>query len=120
MIKHIHNAAVFIVSVFLISISIVFGSEQNSTIQYTKPTEKSVFSSTVNYIVSQRPLPVYLSALSNLNDYSLFANGGWDGNWYAGFNVCWMEQLPKPVQGNYVRAFIGAKLGRMKTRPIPG
>jgi hypothetical protein len=67
-----------------------------------------------------RPLPVYLSELSNLNDYSLFANGGWDGNWYVGFNVCWMEEIPAPPSGNYVRAFIGAKLGRMKTRPRAG
>jgi hypothetical protein len=65
-------------------------------------------------------LPVYLSELSNLNEYSLFANAGWDGNWYAGFNICWMEALPPAPQGEYRKAFIGAKLGRMKTRPAKG
>ncbi len=70
--------------------------------------------------VPDRPLPVYLAELSNLNDYSIFANSGWDGNWYVGFNVCWMEEIPAPPAGNYVRAFIGAKLGRMKTRPVTG
>jgi hypothetical protein len=66
------------------------------------------------------PLPVYLAELSNINDYTLFANSGWDGNWYAGFNVCWMEEFPSPPPGKYSRVFVGAKLGRMKTRPMPG
>jgi hypothetical protein len=65
-------------------------------------------------------LPVYIAELSNVNDYRLFANGGWDGNWYAGFNVCWIEELPPPPAGKYRRAFIGAKLGRAKTRPVSG
>lgn len=67
-----------------------------------------------------RPLPVYMAELANLNDYSLFANSGWDGNWYIGFNVCWMEEFPAPPAGNYIRAFIGAKMGRMKTRAVAG
>lgn len=66
------------------------------------------------------PAPVYLSELSNLNDYSLFATNGWDGNWYAGFNVCWMEELPRAPQGEYSRAYVGVKLGRMKTRSVAG
>lgn len=80
---------------------------------------------------AERPLPVYVAELSNINDYCLFANGGWDGNWYVGFNVCWMEELPAPPAGVYERAFVGVKLGRGKTRtpagkpswekePIPG
>ena len=68
----------------------------------------------------RRPLPVYLSQLSNLNDYCIFANGGWDGNWYVGFNVCWIEEMPIPPEGNYVRAYVGAKLGRAKTRVVSG
>ncbi|MBN1824592.1 MAG: hypothetical protein JW803_09775 [Endomicrobiales bacterium] len=69
---------------------------------------------------AELPLPIYVCELSNINDYSLFANGGWDGNWYVGFNVCWMEEFKEIPQGEYSRAFIGAKLGRMKTRPVPG
>jgi hypothetical protein len=68
----------------------------------------------------RKPLPVYLSELSNLNDYSLFANNGWDGNWYVGFNVCWIEMTPQPPAGDYRKAFIGAKLGRMKSRSVKG
>lgn len=59
-------------------------------------------------------LPVFIANLSNPNDFSLFANGGWDGNWYVGYNTCWVQKLPAPPQKNYERAFIGAKLGRMK------
>jgi hypothetical protein len=65
-------------------------------------------------------LPVYVAELSNLNDYTLFANGGWDGNWYVGFNVCWIEELSAPSTGTYRRAYIGAKLGRAKTQVAPG
>jgi hypothetical protein len=70
--------------------------------------------------VSRKPLPIYVSQLSNLNDYSLFANGGWDANWYVGFNVCWMEMMPQPPAGQYKRVYIGAKIGRMKSRPAKG
>jgi len=65
--------------------------------------------------------PVYLSELENLNEFDLFANGGgWDGNWYVGYNTCWVQELPAPPPGRYVRAYLGAKLGRMKTETIPG
>jgi hypothetical protein len=67
-----------------------------------------------------RPQPVYIAELSNLNDYSIFANSGWDGNWYIGNNVCWIEELPAPPKGSYTRAFVGAKIGRMKARPAQG
>lgn len=60
--------------------------------------------------------PIYVSSLPNIHDYSLFANGGWDGNWYVGFNTCWIKKLPPIPSGNYVHAYIGARLGRMKTR----
>ncbi|MFH1367486.1 MAG: hypothetical protein ABII64_00020 [Elusimicrobiota bacterium] len=68
----------------------------------------------------RRPLPVYISELSNINDYTLFANGGWDGNWYVGYNACWMEEIPQPPDGEYRKAYIGVKLGRMKTRRVTG
>lgn len=65
--------------------------------------------------------PVYLAEVSNPNDFVLFANGGgWDGNWFVGYNTCWVSKLPAAPAGEYKRAFIGAKLGRMKTESIPG
>jgi hypothetical protein len=74
--------------------------------------------------------PVFVAKLPNPNDYSLFANGGWDGNWYVGFNTCWIKKLPLFPPGNYSKAYIGVKLGRMKLvtnpkniwdkHPVPG
>ena len=74
--------------------------------------------------------PVYVAKIPNPNDYNLFANGGWDGNWYVGINTCWIKKLPPIPPGSYARAYIGAKLGRMKLtlnpknvwdkQPIPG
>src|SRR5262249_15526312 len=62
--------------------------------------------------------PVYVLKVSNPNDYTLFANsGGWDGNWYVGYDTCWVKKLPAIPSGSYMRAYIGAKLGRMKLQP---
>jgi len=60
-----------------------------------------------------------LSPLPNLNDFTLLANGGWNANWYVGHNTCWVHRLPPAPRGDYRRAFVGAKLGAMKTEPIP-
>lgn len=74
--------------------------------------------------------PVYLAATPNPHDFTLFANSGWDGNWYAGYDNCWIKKLPPVPAGTYQRAYLGARLGRMKTTgpvgrppvfpPIPG
>lgn len=64
-------------------------------------------------------LPLYLSLAPNLNDFNRFANGGPDESWYIGFNNAWIVKLPAAPAGEYTRAFIGAKIGRAKTRPNP-
>src|SRR5438552_1865059 len=61
--------------------------------------------------------PVFVAQIPNPNDYVLFANSGWDGNWYVGYNNGWVKKLPAVPNGNYARAYLGAKLGRMKTLP---
>lgn len=66
------------------------------------------------FSISPPDYPVYVLKVPNPNDYTLFANGGWDGNWYVGYDVCWVKKLPPVPPGSYARAFIGAKLGRMK------
>ncbi|MDI6640883.1 MAG: hypothetical protein QME68_01045 [Elusimicrobiota bacterium] len=71
-------------------------------------------------ILQPVPEPVYICELPNINEYEIFATTGWDGNWYVGYNVCWIEVLPPAPLGNYRKAFIGAKLGRAKTRQIEG
>jgi len=63
----------------------------------------------------------FVAERPNINDYSLFANGsGWDGNWYVGYNTCWIVLLPPLPAGKFERAYLGAKLGRMKTQAAPG
>jgi hypothetical protein len=64
------------------------------------------------------PQPVFIADLQNPNDFVLFANGGWDGNWYVGFNTCWIQKVAVP-KGEWKRAYIGARLGRMKSAPAP-
>ena len=64
--------------------------------------------------------PVFVAQVPNPNDYTLFANAGWDGNWYVGYNNIWVKKLPAIPPGRYARAYVGAKLGRMKTLPPVG
>ncbi len=74
--------------------------------------------------------PTYVASVANPNDYTLFATSGWDGNWYVGYDTCWIKKLPAIPAGDYSRAFIGARLGRMKLsgegktmwekKPLPG
>lgn len=64
--------------------------------------------------------PLFLADLLNPHDFSLFANGGWDGNWYVGYNTCWMQRIAVPENKGYKRAYVGARLGRMKGEPAPG
>lgn len=69
---------------------------------------------------AKHPVPVYVSLIPDLNQYYLYADGGWDGSWYVGYNSCWIVKLPPAPPGNYAKAFIGAKLGRAKTTSIAG
>ncbi|MFH1620384.1 MAG: hypothetical protein ABIG11_10855 [bacterium] len=66
------------------------------------------------------PVPTYLSINPDLNEYYLYADGGWDGHWYVGYNSCWIVKLPPAAPGNYSRTFMGAKLGRAKTTSVAG
>ncbi|OGS05359.1 MAG: hypothetical protein A3G41_06695 [Elusimicrobia bacterium RIFCSPLOWO2_12_FULL_59_9] len=66
------------------------------------------------------PIQPFFHALqSNPNNFGVFADGGWDGNWYIGFDACWIVRLPPVPKSDYVNAYVGAKLGRSKTRPHP-
>jgi hypothetical protein len=78
---------------------------------------------------AKSPVPVYHSLEKNLGNYYLYADGGFNADWYVGYNNCWVVKLPPVAAGAYARAYIGAKLGRSKimswpmswdTRPIPG
>jgi len=61
--------------------------------------------------------PLYIAELPNIHEYDLFANNGWDGNWYAGYDHAWIQKLRAvPERDDYKKAFIGVKLGRAKTK----
>lgn len=64
--------------------------------------------------------PSYVSLAETIHDFGRFADGGADSNWYIGFNNAWIVKLPPAPPGEYQRAFIGAKIGRAKTRPKRG
>ena len=63
---------------------------------------------------SENRYPVIIAEVENLNDFALFATSGWDGNWYVGYNHAWITKLPEAPEGNYAKAYLGAKLGRAK------
>ena len=62
-------------------------------------------------------VPTYVTLASTVHEYTRFADGGPDANWYIGFNNAWIVKLPAAPEGSFQRAFIGAKIGRAKTRP---
>ena len=62
-------------------------------------------------------VPTILTLAPTVHDYTRFADGGPDANWYVGFNNAWIVKLPPAPAGEFQHAFIGAKVGRAKTRP---
>ncbi len=69
-------------------------------------------------VLSTSPIvPTFVTLAPTVHDYGRFADGGPDDNWYVGFNNAWIVKLPPAPRGDFARAFIGAKLGRAKTRP---
>ncbi len=62
-------------------------------------------------------VPTILTLAPSVHDYTRFADGGPDANWYVGFNNAWIVKLPPAPAGEFQHAFIGAKVGRAKTRP---
>lgn len=61
----------------------------------------------------------YISLAGDLNRYYLYANGGFDANWYVGYNNAWIVKLPPIDTTGYLKAFIGVKLGRAKNISYP-
>jgi hypothetical protein len=62
-------------------------------------------------------VPSIVTLAPTVHDYTRFADGGPDANWYIGFNNAWIVKLPAAPRGEFQHAFIGAKIGRAKTRP---
>jgi hypothetical protein len=62
-------------------------------------------------------VPTFVTLAPTVHDYTRFADGGPDANWYVGFNNAWIVKHPPAPAGEFQHAFIGAKIGRAKTRP---
>lgn len=62
-------------------------------------------------------VPTFITLSPGIHDFTRFADGGPDANWYIGFNNAWIVKLPPIPRGNFQHAYIGAKIGRAKTRP---
>ena len=62
-------------------------------------------------------VPTIITLAPTVHDYTRFADGGPDSNWYVGFNNAWIVKLPSAPAGEFQHAFVGAKIGRAKTRP---
>ncbi len=56
----------------------------------------------------------YIMQLSDIGKYYLYANSGFNADWYVGYNNCWIVKLPPVKKDGFERAYIGAKLGRAK------
>lgn len=63
---------------------------------------------------SKYPPLKYVSQLRDINEYYLYANGGFHADWYVGYNNCWIVKLPPVKKDGFEKAYLGAKLGRAK------
>ena len=75
------------------------------------------------FILHAEVYPTYITGGVPINDYTLFANTGWDGNWYVGYNMCWIKKFPiETLPQNkdlFSKVYIGVKLGRAKIQQKP-
>lgn len=93
--------------ILLVSLLLVFPIKSNS--QKVNTSTHSV----------QSPVPFYVSLQKDLNQYYLYANGGFNADWYVGYDSCWIVKLPPVAVSNFAKAYIGAKLGRAKIMSYP-
>jgi hypothetical protein len=68
---------------------------------------------------ARSPVPGYFALSRDLSQFYMYANGGFNADWYVGYNNSWIIKLPPIPTGIYAKAFIGAKLGRAKITSWP-
>jgi hypothetical protein len=67
------------------------------------------------YTYSDSSKVQFIAELPSPGEFTLFANGGWTGNWYVGYNHGWVSELPPVKKEGFVKFYIGARIGRAKT-----
>lgn len=83
------------------------------------PVQAAAFDGLPPNLSTSVVVPTIITLAPTVHDYTRFADGGPDANWYIGFNNAWIVKLPAAPLGDFKHAFIGAKIGRAKTRPNP-
>ncbi len=61
----------------------------------------------------------YVSLIKDISEYYLYANGGFDADWYIGYNNAWIINLGPIDTTGFKKAYIGVKLGRAKNKSYP-
>lgn len=61
----------------------------------------------------------YVSLINDLSEYYLYANGGFNADWYIGYNNAWIVNLGSITTSGYQKAFVGVKIGRAKNKTYP-
>lgn len=73
---------------------------------------------------SKYPPLKYIMQINDIGKYYLYANAGFNADWYVGYNNCWVVKFPPVKKDGFERAYLGAKLGRAKVNkdlsPIEG
>ncbi len=94
-----------------------------------KPSALAAWAEKGEAAAAKAPVPGYFSLVKDMSRFYLYANGGFNADWYVGYNNSWIVKLPPVPAGTYARAYMGAKLGRAKIlswpqgwdkTPIPG
>lgn len=76
----------------------------------------NIFSQEKNY---KFPPVKYISLIDDLSQYYFYANGGFNADWYIGYNNAWIVNLGSITTSGYEKAFIGVKIGRAKNKTYP-
>ncbi|MBU2574674.1 MAG: hypothetical protein KKH28_11420 [Elusimicrobia bacterium] len=69
--------------------------------------------------VARSPVPSYRALTKDMSRFYMYANGGFNADWYIGYNNSWIVKLPPMASGVYAKAYIGAKIGRAKIMSWP-
>lgn len=78
-----------------------------------------LFSQNSQNKVYRFPPVKYVSLIKDLNNYYLYANGGFHADWYIGYNNAWIVNLGTVSTSGYSKAYIGVKIGRAKNKTYP-
>jgi len=113
---------------FLLRVAAAAQPESAGPAEADKPAATALPEKGAAYSVKS-PVPAYAALSKDISRFYMYANGGFNADWYVGYNNSWIVKLPPVLAGTYAKAYIGAKMGRAKIKswpqgwdktPIPG